>query len=119
MIKSGLCSCIHCKPLKFRSKGIWILREINHEFQTDVKYVTCREFYSKKLKNMFIGEYHELKMNSICDKKDYFAKCIDKYPCCYNFYLTGLLDSAYFCEGYKVFLCSLVDFQLKKVCLVE
>ena len=58
MINSGLCSCIHCKPLKFRSKGIWILREINLEFETDIMYVTCREFYSKKLKNMFIGEYH-------------------------------------------------------------
>ena len=58
-------------------------------------------------------------MNSIYDKKDYFAKCIGKYPCCYNFYLTGLLDSAYFCEGCKISLCSLVDFQLKKVCLVE
>ena len=61
MIKSGLCSCIHCKPLKFLSKGIWILREISHEFQTDIKYVTCREFYSKKLKNMFIGEIMNLK----------------------------------------------------------
>ena len=112
MIKSGLCSCTHCKPLKFRSKGIWILREINHEYQTHIKYVTCREFYSKRLKNMFIGEYHELKTNSLCDKKDYFAKSIGKFPCCYNFYLTGLFDSAFFCRGCKIFLCSLVNFQL-------
>ena len=119
MVKSGLRSCIHCKPLKFRSKGIWILREINLEFETDIIYVTCREFYSKKLKNMFIGEYHELKMNSMCNKKHSFSKCLGKYPCCYNFYLTGLLDPIYFCEGCKIFLCSLVDFQLKKVCLVE
>ena len=37
MVKFGLCTCSHCKPMKFRSKGIWILREINHEFQYDTK----------------------------------------------------------------------------------
>ena len=58
-------------------------------------------------------------MNSLCEKKEYFAKSIGKFPCCFNYYLTGLLDSAFFCRNCKIFLCSLVDFQLKKICLME
>ena len=58
MIKSGLCECKYCKPTKFRAKGIWILREVNHEYQTDIIYFVCRKYYSEKLKNIFIGEYH-------------------------------------------------------------
>ena len=119
MIKNGHCRCCHCKPIKLRSKGIWILREINHEYETDIIYVVCREYYSEKLKNIIIGEYHELKMNSMCSKKHLFSKSIGKFPCCYNYYLTGLLDCAYFCEGCKIFLCSLSDFQLKKIELVK
>ena len=119
IIKKGYCKCCHCKPVKLRSKGIWILREINLKFQTDIIYVVCREYYSEKLKNIFIGEYHELKMNSMCSKKHLFSKSLSKFPCCYNFYLTGRLDCAYFCEGCKIFLCSLVHFQLKKIEIVK
>ena len=69
MIKTGLCACKYCKPMKFRAKGIWILREINHEYQTDTIYAVCREYYSEKLKSMFIMEYHEQKMNPTTPKK--------------------------------------------------
>ena len=96
MIKSDLCECKCCKPTKFRAKGIWILREVNHEYQTNIIYVVCREYYSEKLKNIFIGEYHEQKMNTDCSKKNFFTKSLGRFPCCYNFYLTGLLDSAFF-----------------------
>ena len=74
MINTGLCACKYCKPMKFRTKGIWILREINHEYQTDTIYAVCREYYSEKLKSMFIGEYHEQKMNTNCTKNIYFTK---------------------------------------------
>ena len=78
MIKTGLCACKYCKPMKFRAKGIWILREINHEYQTDTIYAVCREYYSEKLKSMFIGEYHEQKVNTNCTKKNYFNKCLGR-----------------------------------------
>ena len=119
MIETGLCACKYCKPMKFRAKGIWILREINHIYQTDTIYAVCREHYSEKLKSMFIGEYHEQKMNTNCTKKSYFTKCLGRFLCCYNFYLTGLLDSVFFCESCKIFLCSLNDFQLKKRIIVK
>ena len=93
-----MCSCKHCRPLKFRDKGIWILREINHEYQTDIRYIVCREYYNKKLKDIFIGEFHKQKMNSLFDKKEYFSKSIGKFPCCYNFFLTGLIDSSLFLQ---------------------
>ena len=54
MIKTGLCACKYCKPMKFCTKGIWILREINHEYQTDTIYAVCREYYSEKL-NIYRG----------------------------------------------------------------
>ena len=98
MVKSGMCSCKHCRPLKFRDKAIWILREINHEYQTDISYIVCREYYNKKLKDIFIGEFHEQKMTSLCDKKEYFSKSIGKFPCCYNFFLTRLIDSSPFLQ---------------------
>ena len=110
-----MCSCKHCRPLKFSDKGIWILREINHEYQTDIRYITCREYYNKKLREIFIGEFHEQKMNSLCGKKKLFSKSFGKFPCCYNFFLTGLIDSVSFSRGCKIFLCSLCDFQLEKV----
>ena len=115
MVEKGMCSCKHCRPLKFGDKGIWILREINHEYQADIRYITCREYYNKKLREIFIGEFHEQKMNSLCAKKNLFAKSLGKFPCYYNFFLTGLIDSVSFCRGCKIFLCSLCDFQLEKV----
>ena len=105
--------------MKFRAKGTWILRELNHEYETDIIYVVCREYFSEKLKSIFIGEYHELKMNTICKKKHFFIKCLGSYPCCYNFYITGLLNCIFFCDACKIFLSSLSDFQLKKVELVK
>ena len=119
LLEEGLCSCCHCKPLKFRTKGIWILKETNHEFEYVCKYVVCREYISNRLKHVFIGEYEELKMNSHCERKKIFLESVGNYPCCYNYYRTGLLNSAFFCTNCKVFLSSLADFRLKKVCLIK
>ena len=58
-------------------------------------------------------------MNTDCSKKIFFTKSLGRFPCCYSFYLTRLLDSAFFCESCKKFLCSLVDFQLKEIALVK
>ena len=102
LLEEGLCSCCHCKPLNYICK-----------------YAVCSYFTSNKLKNIFIGEYEELKMNSHCERKDNFLKSIGTYPCCFNYYRTRLLDAAFFCTNCKVFLSSLSDFQLKKISLIK
>ena len=103
LLEEGLCSCCHCKPLKFRSKGVWLLKETNHVFDYICKYAVCRDLISNKLKNIFIGEYEELKMNSHCERKYNFLKSIGTYPCCFNYYRTGLLDAAFFVLTVKCF----------------
>ena len=119
LVEEGLCRCCHCKPLKFRSKCVWLLKETNHEFDYICKYAVCRDFISNRLKTIFIGEYEELKINGQCERKDNFLKSIGTHPCCFNYYRSGLLDAAFFYTNCKVFLSSLSDFQLKKISLIK
>ena len=110
-------SCLCCTHSKL--KGIWLLREVNHEFEYICKYVVCKNYLSYILKDIFICEYEEKKMNNRCLERRTFTRCVDRFPCCYNYYRSGLLTSEYFCVNCKTFLASLSDFKLNKISLVE
>ena len=119
LVRQGLCPCIICKPANFRNNAIWMLKETNHEFRYINKYVVCRNYVSKILKKIFIGEYEELKMNLRCEKKNFFLKSLGNHPCCYGYYRSGLVDPETFCINCKVFLSSLTDFNLRQVHLIK
>ena len=119
ILKSGQCSCKYYHPLRFADDNVWTVREIYHIQQKIITYAVCREFYNERIKDIFIDEVPEQKMNLLCYKKDFYSKSVGKFPCCYNFFLSGLLDCSLFCRSCKVFLCSLDDFRLKKVYLIK
>ena len=118
ILKSG-CSCKYYHPVRFSADNVWVVREIYHAHQKIITYAVCREFYKERIKDIFIDGIPEQKMSLLCYKNNIYSKPVSKFPCCYNFYLSGLLDCLLFCRACKVFLCSLPDFKLKKVCLVK
>ena len=113
MKDSGCCLCLDCKPKKIDKRGVWILKEVNHEYFYTKIVVCCREYYEYSMKKIYIGQFHEHKMNVICMKKRCYYNFIGTKPCCYNFFITGLQSVKDFCSS------DLCDFQLKKVKLVE
>ena len=117
MIKKGMCKCSHCKPRRYRMGGLWLLRQ-NVSFdekQVENIYVVCRDYYESKINQMYIDEFHQMAMRGTCQAKMYFEKHKGKFPCCYNYYLTGLISIINICTQCKIFLVSLSDFQLKKI----
>ena len=118
LVREGLCCCSICKPANFKNNAIWMLKETNHEFRYIKKYIVCKNFISKTLKKIFIGEYEQLKMNLRCEKKKHFLKSLGSHPCCYGYYRSGLLAPEAFCVNCKVFLSSLTDFNLRRVHLI-
>ena len=70
---------------------------------------------------MFVDDFHCLNMNGKCHSRDSFKfkDYADLCPCCYNFYRKGLISIINFCTDCKLFLCSLSDFQLKKVVIAK
>ena len=95
-----------------------MLKETNHEFRYINKYIICKNYISKMLRKIFIGEYEQLKINLRCDKKNHFSKSLGNHPCCYGYYRSGLLDPEKFCVNCKVFLSLLSDFNLRQVHLI-
>ena len=117
-MKLGQCTYADYHNLRFSSTNVWILREISHIQEAINIYAVCREFYTKRIKDIFIHEFVEQKMSYLCSKKELYSKSVWEYPCCYNFFLSGLLDCSLFCRSCKVVLCSMPNFNLKKVCLI-
>ena len=121
MIKKGMCRCSNCKPTRYRMGGLWLLRQnINFdEEQIENVYVVYRDYYESKINKMFIDEFHQLPMEGSRHAKNSFKKYKGKHPCCYNFYLTGLISIVNICTQCKIFLVSLSDFQLKKIVIAK
>ena len=113
--KKSSCSCSICSTYTYKLRGIWVLREVNHEFDHICKYVVCKNYLSYILKDIFIWEYEEKKMNIRCLERRTFTRCVGRFPCCYNYYRSGLLNSDDFCVNCKTFLASLSDFRLNKI----
>ena len=119
ILESGRCKCAYYHPVTFSDNNVWIVREIYHIQQKIITYAVCREFYSEKLTNIFIEGVPEQKIHLLCNRKDFYPQPTTKFSSCYTYFLSGLLDSSLFCRSCKVFLCSLNDFGLTKVCLVK
>ena len=113
------CSCSSCITFSYKLRGIWVLKETNQEFNYVSKYVVCKNYLSFILRDIFICEYEEKKMNINCLERRTFTRCIGRFPCYYNYFRSGLLNSDYFCVNCKTFLASLTDFRLNKISLIE
>ena len=116
--RNASCPCSNCTPI-YKLKNNWVLKEVNYEFDFVNKYVVCKNYLSYILKDIFICEYKEKKMNCHCLERRTFTRCVGRFPCCFNYYRSGLLTSEYFCVNCKTFLASLSDFKLNKVSLIE
>ena len=115
-----LCSCSNCRHnFNYKIQNIWILREVNCEYNYNSMYVVCKNYLSYILRDIFICQYEEKKMNTICLKRNIFSQHIGKFACCYNYFRSGLLNSDFFCVNCKVFLCSLHDFKLNKIDIIQ
>ena len=112
--KTSSCSCTSCAPY-----CIWMLREVNREFSYVSKYIICKSYLSYILRDIFICEFEEKKMNIRCLERTTFTRCVGRFPCCYNYFRSGLLSSDYFCINCKTFLASLHDFKLNKISILE
>ena len=120
-IQKKSCTCSNCSSSSFSYKvqGIWMLRELNNEYGFISKYVICKNYLSYILRDIFICEYEEKKMNMICLERRTFTRCVGRFACCYNYFHSGLLNSDFFCVNCKIFLASLSDFKLIKINLIE
>ena len=112
------CPCSSC-TFPYKKRARWVLRETNYEFVYENMYVVCKNYLSYILSDIFICEYEEKNMNLSCLERRTFTRCIGRFPCCYNYYRSGLLTPEYFCINCKTFLASLSDFKLNKISLIE
>ena len=58
-------------------------------------------------------------MSARCAAKNCFQKYLRQHPCCYAFYITGLITIINYCTECKIFVVSLSDFQLKIVVIAK
>ena len=118
-LQNSSCSCSSCTSYCYKLCGIWVSRELNREFNYVCKYIVCKSYLSYILRDIFICEYEEKKMNISCLERRTFTRCVGRFPSCYNYFRSGLLNSDYFCVNCKTFLASLTDFRLNKISLIE
>ena len=52
IMKLGQCTYADYHTLRFSSTNVWILREISHIQEAINIYAVCREFYTKRIKNL-------------------------------------------------------------------
>ena len=91
-VQEKMCSCSNCTgSFSYKLQGIWMLREYDFGFIS--KYIVCKNYLSYILRDIFICEYEEKKMNLICLEKRTFTRCVGTFPCCYNYFRSGLLSS--------------------------
>ena len=76
-------------------------------------------FVGTEINKILIDEFYQMGMREQCQARSSFDKYIGKFPCCYNYYLTGLISIVNICTQCKVFIVSLSDFQLKKVVIAK
>ena len=98
-VQEKMCSCSNCtSSFSYKLQGIWMLREYDFGFIS--KYIVCKNYLSYILRDIFICEYEEKKMNMICLEKRTFTRCVGTFPCCYNYFQSGLFDDDY--EGVHI-----------------
>ena len=89
------------------------------EYRSKIYTLFVETIMKVKLIKCILTSFNKNSMRGSCQAKMSFEKHKGKFPCCYNYYLTGLISVINICTQCKIFLVSLSDFQLKKIVIAK
>ena len=90
-LAKGFFKCSLCKPMRFRSGGVWLMNNRLSESEYELTYVICRDHVERILDNLQLTMFQQLSAASKCSASHAFSsKYNGHYPCCFNFYMQYL-----------------------------